>query len=397
MSISFKAFEVLTHQSVSWSIQLLKNALFHDIWIRFENYKSFKSQIMLGTNVRCLDNLNGIWGFDTSNSLQTTSLLLLVVGGWTNILVHRWLHPCRWDVCLSQLQVSLAHWWPWHHLMVRLHFHVNQLIKQCVLLEGTVQQYSVWLHYLGWTWRRSHDLPCNCMLCSLVPHHASGSILHSPFGEQFNNLWDTLRGKASVYAEPLEDFCILICPFIPFGTCGWGSQPHTAIIAVWHFILTVSQYVIISGVLNISQNFILEAWAMPFGVTFWYHNQKSTSSRFRVLSGSCLTAGGHTASFIDQVCIILINSFAIPGGIMNGAGIEAWACAFSCFRAHDRIVCSSGVHLLPFLALAIRKVSCKWCGLRPYHWCWCWCQHHRYLLIYWYWHTVRATLAGSGD
>ena len=30
---------------------------------------------MLGTNVRCLDNLNGICGFDTSNSLQTTSLV----------------------------------------------------------------------------------------------------------------------------------------------------------------------------------------------------------------------------------------------------------------------------------------------------------------------------------
>ena len=30
---------------------------------------------MLGTNLRCLDNLNGIWGFDTSNSLQTTSLV----------------------------------------------------------------------------------------------------------------------------------------------------------------------------------------------------------------------------------------------------------------------------------------------------------------------------------
>ena len=28
---------------------------------------------MLGTNLRCLDNLNGIWGFDTSNSLQTSS------------------------------------------------------------------------------------------------------------------------------------------------------------------------------------------------------------------------------------------------------------------------------------------------------------------------------------
>ena len=51
--------------------------MFHDIWIRFENYKSFKSQIMLGTNLRCLDNLNGIWGFDTSNTLQTTSYIQL--------------------------------------------------------------------------------------------------------------------------------------------------------------------------------------------------------------------------------------------------------------------------------------------------------------------------------
>ena len=49
-----------------------------------------------------------------------------------------------------------------------------------------------------------------------------------------------------MYAEPLEDFFILICLFIPFGTCGWGSQPHTAIIAVWHFIPTFGQYVIIS-------------------------------------------------------------------------------------------------------------------------------------------------------
>ena len=32
---------------------------------------------MLGTNLRCLDNLNGIWGFDTSNSLQTTSIVEL--------------------------------------------------------------------------------------------------------------------------------------------------------------------------------------------------------------------------------------------------------------------------------------------------------------------------------
>ena len=108
---------------------------------------------------------------------------------------------------------------------------------------------------------------------------------------------------------------------------------------------------------------------MPFGVTFWYHNQKSISSRFNILSGSCLTAGGHAASFINQVCIILVNSFTISGGIMNGAGFEAWACAFLCFRACDRIVCSSGVCLLPFLALAINRVSLN-SGLPREHMCW---------------------------
>ena len=67
---------------------------------------------------------------------------------------------------------------------------------------------------------------------------------------------------------------------------------------------------------------------MPFGVTFQYHSQKSTSSIFSVLSGSCLTAGVHAASFINQVCIMLVNSFVIPGGITNGVGREAQACAF---------------------------------------------------------------------
>ena len=107
---------------------------------------------------------------------------------------------------------------------------------------------------------------------------------------------------------------------------------------------------------------------MPFGVTFQYHNQKSTSSRFSVLSGSCLTAGGHTASFINQVCIILVNSFAIPGGIMNGAGREARAYAFSCFRARDIIMCSSGVCSVPFFALAINRASLN-SGLSREHVC----------------------------
>ena len=107
---------------------------------------------------------------------------------------------------------------------------------------------------------------------------------------------------------------------------------------------------------------------MPFGVTFQYHSQKSTSSRFRVLSGSCLTAGGHAASFINQVCIMLVNSFAIPGGITNGAGQEARACAFSCFRTCNIIVCSSGVLSVPFFALAISRASLN-SGLSREHVC----------------------------
>ena len=124
----------------------------------------------------------------------------------------------------------------------------------------------------------------------------------------------------------------------------------------------------VPGVLNVSQNLILKARAMPFGVTFQYHNQKSTSSRCRVLSGSCLTAGGHAASFINQVCIILVNSFTIPGCITNGVGREAQACAFSCFRARDMIVCSSGVHSVPFFALAINRASLN-SGLSREHVC----------------------------
>ena len=107
---------------------------------------------------------------------------------------------------------------------------------------------------------------------------------------------------------------------------------------------------------------------MPFGVTFQYHNQKSTSGRFRVLSGSCLTAGGHAPSFINQICIILVNSFAIPDGITVGAGREARACAFSCFRACNMTACSSGVHSLPFFALAISRVSLN-SGLSREHMC----------------------------
>ena len=39
--------------------------------------------------------------------------------------------------------------------------------------------------------------------------------------------------RPAFFAEPMEDYDILVHPFIPFRTCGWGSQPHTAIIAIW--------------------------------------------------------------------------------------------------------------------------------------------------------------------
>ena len=79
-------------------------------------------------------------------------------------------------------------------------------------------------------------------------------------------------------------------------------------------------------------------------------------------------ARGHAASFINQVYIILVNSFEILACITNGASFEAWACAFLCFRARDNIVCSSGLHSLPFLALATSRVSLS-SGLSILHMC----------------------------
>ena len=59
-------------------------------------------------------------------------------------------------------------------------------------------------------WRRLHDLPC-----SLIPCCTISGIFCLLFGEWFDHLWDTLRGEASMYAEPLEDVCILVRPFVP--------------------------------------------------------------------------------------------------------------------------------------------------------------------------------------
>ena len=46
---------------------------------------------------------------------------------------------------------------------------------------------------------------------------------------------------------------------------------------------------------------------MPLGVTFWYHSQKSMSSRFNVLSGSYLIAGGHACNISYTFTKFLTN------------------------------------------------------------------------------------------
>ena len=37
---------------------------------------------------------------------------------------------------------------------------------------------DVQFYHLGWAWRRLHDLPCSCMLCSLVPCRAMDSVFN---------------------------------------------------------------------------------------------------------------------------------------------------------------------------------------------------------------------------
>ena len=56
---------------------------------------------MLGTNLRCLDNLNGIGGFDISNSLQTTSIVYLTLKIYMHniyILLNEWIYVCTTSI-----------------------------------------------------------------------------------------------------------------------------------------------------------------------------------------------------------------------------------------------------------------------------------------------------------
>ena len=62
-----------------------------------------------------------------------------------------------------------------------------------------------------------------------------------------SSITSAMHSEVSPVFEPVEDFFIILHPFGPFGTCGWGSQPHTAIIAVWQFILIFCQYIVHSS------------------------------------------------------------------------------------------------------------------------------------------------------
>ena len=116
-----------------------------------------------------------------------------------------------------------------------------------VLCDGAVVDYC-----LDRTWRSSCDRLDSCMFGSFVPRLARYGIFRPPSGKRFNYLCDALRGKPSVLAEPVENFFILLRPFVPFGTCGWGSQPHTAIIAVWQLYWLSVSISYVPGALNVS-------------------------------------------------------------------------------------------------------------------------------------------------
>ena len=154
-----------------------------------------------------------IWYLTPSPAKRRTHLPLLVVGGWTNILVHHLQCPHCWGVGASYRFCWLIEDYGIVYLF-GLHFCIGQSIEQGVLLQCPTRWHGVWFHHFGWMWRRLHVLPFSYMLCSLIPHCAYCGIFCSPFGEWFNNPWDTLRGEASMFAEPLEDFCILICVVI---------------------------------------------------------------------------------------------------------------------------------------------------------------------------------------
>ena len=96
-----------------------------------------------------------IWYLTPSPTKRRTHLSLLVVGGWTNILVHHLWHPHHQGVCLSQLLVLLAHWWPWHFYcnIFCILFDIKDSIFFCILrvMQGVYMCTCVGHLYLS-TW-----------------------------------------------------------------------------------------------------------------------------------------------------------------------------------------------------------------------------------------------------
>ena len=103
-------------------------------------------------------------------------------------------------------------------------------------------------------------------------HLANGSItsvMHSEVSPAFwLSQWRTFSSSSVPLFHSGHAVGALNCiqPSLLFGSLYWLS-------------ISISY---VPGVLNVSQNLILKAQAMPFGVTFWYHNQKSTSRRLFV-------------------------------------------------------------------------------------------------------------------
>ena len=99
----------------------------------------------------------------------------------------------------------------------------------------------------------------------------------------------------------------------------------------------------VPGALNVSHNLILKAWAIPFGVTFWYHSQKPTSSRFNV----CQLED----TFINQVCIMLV--------ILSRYLMVSWT---GQVRKHKLVLSHASEHTILLCALQ----GCIWSPSLPW-------------------------------
>ena len=124
-----------------------------------------------------------------STLLTRTLPSYLMMGKWTNILVHHQWHPCHQGVCLSQLQVSLAHRQSWRHRLVLSALLLHQTINRAGY---TAQRYQT----MGLSTAYSHH-------CYLVTYTDCQSVYH-----MFWEHWTSPR-TWSWRHEP----CLLVSPF----------------------------------------------------------------------------------------------------------------------------------------------------------------------------------------